>query len=121
LLIVEDDPALREVWQVLFTHRGWEVVAVGTLAEGLAALDTPPDYLILDLMLPDGSGEAILQRIRDTGLSTRVAVTTGSDENEQLDAAGELGPAALLRKPVNVADVWRSTMDHPVVAAAGHA
>ncbi|QDV35498.1 response regulator [Tautonia plasticadhaerens] len=104
LLIVEDDFTLSEVWRTVFSARGWEVSVASSVAEGLARLDPAPDYLILDLQLPDGAGEAVLRRVRDSGLKTRVAVTTGSDDASRLAA---LEPEALFRKPVDVVDVWR--------------
>lgn len=109
LLIVEDDAAMRTVWEVVFSQRGWDVILASTVAEGLAALDPPPDYLILDLRLPDGGGEVILRRVRDARLKTRVAVTTGSDDPAQLRLARSLAPEALFEKPINVADVWRES------------
>jgi len=107
LLIVEDDAAMREVWQVIFGTRGWDVAVATTLAEGLTMLDSAPDFLILDLMLPDGGGEAILRKLREAGLKTRVAVTSASDDPTQLSEVRSLGPVAIFEKPVNVADVWR--------------
>jgi DNA-binding response OmpR family regulator len=103
-LIVEDDPTLAEVWRTVFSARGWDVSVASSVAEGLLRLDPAPDYLILDLQLPDGAGEVILQRVREAGLKTRVAVTTGSDDTSRLAA---LEPEALFRKPVDVVDVWR--------------
>ena len=35
LLIVEDDASLREVWEVVFGTRGWDVASASTVAEGL--------------------------------------------------------------------------------------
>jgi len=107
LLIVEDDTSMREVWEVVFGSRGWDVTSASTVAEALALLDPPPDYLILDLKLPDAGGEIILRRVRDAGLKTRVAVTTGTDDAEQLRGVKALKPEALFEKPINVADVWR--------------
>ncbi len=107
LLIVEDDRSMRTVWQLVFAQRGWDVTVASTVAEGLAGLEPPPDYLILDLMLPDGGGEAILRKVKDGNLKTRVAVTTGSDDPEQLKVARSLMPEAWFEKPINIADVWR--------------
>ncbi len=107
LLIVEDDDAMREVWRVVFGSRGWEVAVASTLQEGLALLDPPPDYLILDLLLPDGGGEAILRKVRDGGLPTRVAVTTGADDPLYLSEVKAMQPEDLYEKPINIADVWR--------------
>jgi DNA-binding response OmpR family regulator len=106
-LIVEDDASLREVWEVIFGTRGWDVASASTVAEGLELLEPPPDYLILDLLLPDQAGEVILRRVRDAGLETRVAVTTGSDDAGRLRKVRDLRPEAVFEKPVNFADVWR--------------
>ena len=107
LLIVEDDSVMREVWETVFGRRGWEVVAASSVAEGLSSLDPPPDFLILDLRLPDGGGEAVLRRVREVGLRTRVAITTGTDDAAVLSEVRALSPDAMLSKPINVADVWR--------------
>jgi DNA-binding response OmpR family regulator len=107
LLIVEDDAALLVIWQIVFARRGWEVAVASTVAEGLASLDPPPDFLILDLLLPDQRGEVVLRRVREAGLKTRVAVTTASDDAGQLSTIGDLDPEALFLKPFSIADVWR--------------
>lgn len=106
LLVVEDDALARSCWEVIFSQRGWEVVTAGTVAEGLARLDPAPDYLILDLSLPDGGGEAILRKVREANLKTRVAVTTGSGDHARLREVRELKPEALFRKPISVVKLW---------------
>ena len=75
------------------------MASASTVAEGLALLDPPPDYLILDLGLPDAGGEVILRRVRDAGLETRVAVTTGSDDPGRLRKVRDLRPEAVFAKP----------------------
>jgi DNA-binding response OmpR family regulator len=107
VLVVEDDAMSRRAWEELFGRRGWEVLLAGTVAEGLEMLNQAPDFLILDLRLPDGSGESILQKIRDKGLTTRVAVTTGTDDAHQLSLVEGLHPEVLMHKPVNAAIVWQ--------------
>ena len=73
-----------------------------TVAEGLDLLDPPPDCLVLDLMLPDGGGEAILRKVREDDLPTRVvAVTTGSNDPARLAVVKELNPDVLLSKPID--------------------
>ncbi len=107
LLIVEDDASMREVWATVFGSRGWDVAVASTVAEGLLLLDHSPDYLILDLALPDGSGGDILRRVRGRNLETRVAVTTAEDDSERIREIEALRPEAVFEKPVHVADVWR--------------
>src|SRR5436305_15252315 len=106
LLIVEDDRSLRRVWLEVFARRGWEVAAANTVADGLALLEPVPDYLILDLFLPDGGGEAILRKVRADNLKTRVTVLTGVDDVSRLGTVRQLRPEALFLKPIDVSDVW---------------
>jgi ActR/RegA family two-component response regulator len=106
LLVVEDDEMSRRAWNSIFSRRGWDVTAVGTVAEALALLDPAPDFLILDLSLADGDGEAILSKVRDAHLKTRVAVTTGTCDVARLRDVEGLNPEALLEKPISVVDLW---------------
>ena len=95
--------ALRKI----FIRKGWDVLSAMTVAGGLALLDPPPDCVILDLMLPDGGGEAVLRRVRDEKLKTRVAVCTGMEDPARLARVVGMEPEALLRKPISLADVYR--------------
>ena len=87
---------------------GWHVTTAKSVAEGLATVEAEPDpcCLILDLDLPDGRGETVLERVRAKGMKTRVAVCTGSMDAGRLTAVAALKPDALLTKPVTFADVW---------------
>jgi DNA-binding response OmpR family regulator len=102
VLIVEDnEPALTSLARI-FAGKGWDVCTAATLEEGLACLDPPSDCVVLDLNLPDGQGEAILQRLRETGLPSRVvAVTTGVDDPDRLTAVIRLRPEVVLMKPID--------------------
>ena len=106
-LIVEDHAPTRRAMARLLGQIGWDVVAAGTIAEGIAALDRHPVILILDLMLPDGDGEEILRRVREAGLPTRIAITTATGDSDRLDAVRRLGPVDLLPKPVSFDEVCR--------------
>jgi DNA-binding response OmpR family regulator len=108
LVIVEDHEATRRAMSRLLASEGWQVRSAGTVAEGLDLLTPEPDCLILDLMLPDGDGESILRRVREAGLQTRVAVTTGEGDEARLEAVRRLRPDALLRKPVDFGEVCRT-------------
>jgi len=107
VLVVEDDESVRTVWKTFFSRRGWNVALAGTVTEGLAMQDPAPDFLILDLSLPDGSGSTILRRVREDNLKTRVAVTTGEDDSAHMKAVGLLRPEAIFQKPIDISGVWR--------------
>jgi DNA-binding response OmpR family regulator len=102
VLVVEDERTAREALQLIFALHGWIVSEAATVAEGLAQLDPPPDCIILDLDLPDGPGEVVLQRVRKDHLLSRVTITTGCDDAARLDAVAKLKPEGLIRKPVNI-------------------
>jgi len=88
LLVVLDDRGTLSALDRHFTRMGWHVRAAGTAAEGLALLDAGPEpcCLVLDLDLPDGRGETILENLRVWGLRTRVAVCSESRDQDRLRA-----------------------------------
>jgi DNA-binding response OmpR family regulator len=108
LLLVEDHETTRRTLAKLLSRRGWDVQSASTVGEGLALLDAEPECIVLDLMLPDGEGELVLRRVREAGLRTRVAVTTGEGDEARLEAVRRLGADALLRKPIALDDLYRA-------------
>ncbi len=109
LLVVEDDILTLQALRTMFSRMGWQVSAVSRVADGLAALEEAPApcCLILDLDLPDGCGERVLERVRERGLETHVSVCTGSMDGERLRFVASLEPDALLTKPVTITDLWK--------------
>lgn len=105
VLIVEDDPATRTSLGRLFARNGWHVTEASDSSEAILALDAhdaPPDWMILDLMLPDGDGEFVLRKVRNTRLPVRVAVCTGTESPHGLAAVSSLEPDLLFRKPIDM-------------------
>jgi DNA-binding response OmpR family regulator len=108
LLIIEDHAPTRERLTSLLVRAGWDVRAASSEAEGLAMLDSEPRCIVLDLMLPDGSGEAILRRVRQAHPATRVVVATGSGDEARLEAVRGLRPEAVVRKPFEMNEMLRA-------------
>jgi two-component system, OmpR family, KDP operon response regulator KdpE len=102
LLIVEDHDSTRTALEKIFAHIGWHVSSAATLAEGLVFLEAElePCCVILDLMLPDGDGEAILKRIREKGFKTRTIICTAVSDADRMTAVNDLEPDLVLTKPV---------------------
>lgn len=81
---------------------------VATVADANAYLDAHrPSAVILDLMLPDGEGSAVLERVRAANMDVRVTVTTASADPDRLKRVRALGPDSLLRKPLDLAELLR--------------
>jgi two-component system response regulator TctD len=77
ILLVEDDPAMRQTLQRSLERRGAQVV---TCSDGSRALDrwraSVPDLVLLDLSLPELDGLEVLSRARAEGLATPVLILT---------------------------------------------
>jgi DNA-binding response OmpR family regulator len=99
VLIVEDDTDLRRMYRAALAFAGYDVLEAGDGFEALRRLDwSPPDVVVLDLMLPTVSGKIVCQEIAESAATRHIpiVVVTGSeDELEDLDVC------SLLRKPVS--------------------
>ena len=104
---MEDEPAARHALTLPLRHYDYEVLTAGTVAEGLQLAKSEPDFILLDLMLPDGDGMTVLEGVRQRGLRSRVAVLTGVGDPDHLDRVNLLRPAALLKKPVDFSQILR--------------
>jgi CheY-like chemotaxis protein len=107
VLIVEDHSHTRRLLAKVFAERGWAVLEAGTVAEGLAALDSAPDCAVIDLSLPDGDGIEVLRKAR-SGASGRVAVVvTAVSDPARLSQAAALKPHLMIQKPFDWEILWR--------------
>src|SRR5665213_3381389 len=83
--IVEDVPSLADMYRFKFEQAGFEVVVAYNGEEGLQKItDFRPDLVLLDLMLPEMSGDQVLARVRayDWGKGIRVLILTNIGEDE---------------------------------------
>lgn len=87
ILIVEDEPAIRDILSTAFSHQGYSVVEARTLAEGLTlAASHQPDLILLDLGLPDGDGMTLLHKIREWSTVPIIVVSARQNEEEKVEA-----------------------------------
>ncbi|MEU6488365.1 response regulator transcription factor [Streptomyces sp. NPDC046887] len=81
VLLIEDDPAVRQGTHLALRRQGHDVHAVPTGEEGLACLGTfRPDVVVLDLMLPGLSGLDVCRRIREREQVAIIMVTAKGDD-----------------------------------------
>jgi two-component system CheB/CheR fusion protein len=108
ILLVEDAPDIREVFQMLLEAEGASVVATGSGREGAwLAARGEFDIVLTDLGLPDISGETVIRHaLRNARRRPRVIVVTGYGEPFASRARGA-GADLVLTKPV----VWSSLVE----------
>jgi two-component system phosphate regulon response regulator PhoB len=109
VLVVEDEPDLRELLTYNLTAAGFSVEATENGTEGLAAVSRfAPDVVLLDLMLPDIPGTEVCRRIRggETG-ARQPAVMMLTAKGEEIDrvVGFELGADDYVVKPFSVREL----------------
>src|SRR6202163_1175874 len=108
VLVVEDEPDLREVLDYNLTKEGHRVHLVSTGAEGLRlARELHPDLILLDLMLPDMSGTAVCKTLKkdQTMRDVRVIMVTAKGEEIDRVVGFELGADDYVAKPFSVREL----------------
>lgn len=101
ILIVDDEPEIRATLEGILQRQGYETVVAGDLAQGARLLrpGDPPDVALVDLLLPDGEGTALLARVRDLGLPTSVVMISGHGSIAAAVEAVKQGAFDFLEKP----------------------
>lgn len=100
LLVVEDDPTLREQLLSLLGREGYrDAHAAATVADALlAAVTWQPQLFLLDVMLPDGNGFDLLRRLRETSDAPALFLSARDEDASRLRGLG-LGADDYVTKP----------------------
>jgi cyclic di-GMP phosphodiesterase len=104
VLIVDDDPQIREVLRKILRAALYHVEESGTAEDALLKLrECQPDLVLLDIGLPDRSGHDVLEEIRADPLTRLLPVVmlTGQATREEKLRAGRAGVTDFLAKPVS--------------------
>lgn len=106
ILIVEDDDVLRDGLKVGLALAGFTTDAVPSCDSACAALAANPfDAVVLDLMLPDGSGLDVLRSMRNTGNPAPVLLLTARDGVHDRIAGLDGGADDYVGKPFDLDEV----------------
>jgi two-component system, OmpR family, KDP operon response regulator KdpE len=105
VLVVDDEPQFLRALATNLRGAGYAVETVATAAEALAAaaLD-PPDAVILDLVLPDGTGTEVCRELRAWSEAPIIVVSAVGDEEEKI-AALDAGADDYVTKPFAIGEL----------------
>lgn len=116
--IVEDDLAISQMYRIKFEAEGFEVETAENGKLGLELAESMrPDIILLDLMMPEMTGDQMLAKLRATewGSKVKVIILTNMGEQEIPENVRELGVSSFILKadmtPRQVADLVKSQLE----------
>ena len=130
VLVVDDEEDVREYLGDILEDHGFNVVKASDGVEALAAVEKePPDFISLDLVMPNKSGIKFLHELRHhkawAKIPVMIVTAHAHDELGGTDLQGALaieslsGPKSYLEKPVQPADYVRAIREHLRVDEGG--
>ncbi len=103
LLVIDDEPDLRTLYELTLLREGYDIDTAGTVAEALQALgERRYGAVISDMRLPDGSGLDVLQFLETQGRPEKTIVITAYGSAENAVEALRAGAYDYLTKPVDL-------------------
>ena len=105
ILIIEDEPGIRETLRVMLVREGYRAIEASTAARAqIEARSHKPDLLIVDLGLPDGDGLDLIRRIR-TWSPVPIVVLSARTLEQQKIAALDAGADDFVTKPFSAPEL----------------
>lgn len=102
ILLVEDNPDILWANHAVFTSMGYAVVTAKRLSEARKSLaETPPDAIVLDILLPDGNGLDFMREIREVTDAPVLMLTALTEKDDRL-AGLRAGGDDYIAKPYDI-------------------
>ncbi len=106
ILIVDDEPNIRDLLTTSLRFAGFAVRAVGNGAAAISAvLEEEPDLIILDVMLPDMNGFGVTKRLRSSGYTAPILFLTAKDDTEDKIMGLTVGGDDYVTKPFSLDEI----------------
>jgi two-component system OmpR family response regulator len=106
ILIVDDEPNIRDLLTTSLRFAGFAVQAVGNGAAAISAvLKEEPDLILLDVMLPDISGFSVTQRLRESGYDSPILFLTAKDDTADKIKGLTIGGDDYVTKPFSLDEI----------------
>jgi len=104
ILLVEDETSIREPLAEVLRSEGFETLVAGTVAQALEQARREPDLVLLDVMLPDGSGFDVCRELRRDSQVPIIMLTARGEEADRVVGL-ELGADDYVVKPFSGREV----------------
>lgn len=106
ILIVDDDPRVREILSLYFNKENFAVLTASTGEEALKLIKTnPPQLIILDIMLPRMDGWEVCRVLRNQKVETPVLMLTAKTEDYEKIIGLDIGADDYVEKPFNPVEI----------------
>jgi two-component system, OmpR family, response regulator len=106
VLVVDDEPSIVDAVATALRYEGFDVREARNGREALtAALQQPPDLIVLDVMMPDLDGLEVTRRLRADGIRVPVLFLTARDSVEDKVAGLTVGGDDYVTKPFSLAEI----------------
>ncbi|AVG23428.1 MULTISPECIES: response regulator transcription factor [Pontimonas] len=106
ILIVDDEPNIRDLLTTSLRFAGFAVRAVATGAQTISAvLEEEPDLILLDVMLPDINGFGVTKRLRASGYTCPILFLTAKDSTEDKIQGLTVGGDDYVTKPFSLDEI----------------
>jgi DNA-binding response OmpR family regulator len=106
VLVIEDDPAMREGIRDNLDLEGYQVLTAATLREGRDLVrNAKPHLVLLDLMLPDGDGMSLCRQLRAGGFRQPIIMLTARGEEADKVLGLEVGADDYVVKPFSLREL----------------
>jgi DNA-binding response OmpR family regulator len=117
ILLVEDETSIREPLAEALRSEGFDTEVAGTVGEALELARRDPDLVLLDVMLPDGSGFDVCREVRKSSQVPIIMLTARGEESERVRGLST-GADDYIVKPFSAREV--AARIRAVLRRAGH-
>jgi two-component system, OmpR family, response regulator len=106
VLIVDDEPNIRDLLATSLRFAGYEIQTAANGAGAVAAVtESEPDIILLDVMLPDMNGFSVTKKLRSSGVQAPILFLTARDDVEDKITGLTVGGDDYLTKPFSLDEV----------------
>ncbi|OJX67082.1 MAG: DNA-binding response regulator [Micrococcales bacterium 73-13] len=106
ILVVDDEPNIRDLLATSLRFAGFAVRTVGNGAAAISAvIEEEPDLIVLDVMLPDINGFGVTKRLRASGYTSPILFLTAKDDTEDKITGLTVGGDDYVTKPFSLDEI----------------